>query len=228
MDMFSNFLSFKESDDDEQEPSANGFSKRTNFKNISNNVLDIIKYQENQRKLAIEFLINYIHQEESKVYEEFVSCLFLTFNLLYLVENCEEVGEDLFYELLGAKESSITKRLANLGKKDPKLFNILSNYCKFWILKLLLKEYTPAKLSVKENNTYEYMLTKSLEYLAKVDKEILLNLFKEVQEKPSLDQKIVEAFESAIKKVYPGSNAQEAEQLLDRFKKEHIKESDQG
>lgn len=60
--MFSNFLSFKESDDDEQEPSANGFSKRTNFKNISNNVLDIIKYQDNQRKLAIEFLMSYIHK----------------------------------------------------------------------------------------------------------------------------------------------------------------------
>lgn len=62
MDMFSNFLSFKESDDDEQEPSANGFSKRTNFKNISNNVLDIIKYQDNQRRLAIEFLMSYIHK----------------------------------------------------------------------------------------------------------------------------------------------------------------------
>lgn len=64
------------------------------------------------------------------------------------------------------------------------------------------------------------MLTKSLDYLAKVDKDILLNLVKEVQEKPSLDQKIVEAFENAIKKVYPDSNPQEMQPFLDKFKKE--------
>lgn len=60
-------------------------------------MLDILKYKENHRKLAINFLISYIHQEESKVYEEFVSCLFLTFNLLYVMDNCEESAEDLFY-----------------------------------------------------------------------------------------------------------------------------------
>jgi hypothetical protein len=161
MDMFSNFLSFKESDD-EQEPEPNAFNRRNNFKAISNSVLDVVRYQENHKKVAVEFLFNYIHNEESKVYEEFLSCLFLTFNLLYLTDNCEETAEDLFYELLGVKESSITKRLANLGKKDPKLFNILTNYCKFWILKLLLKEYKSPKLSSKENNSYEYMLNKSL------------------------------------------------------------------
>lgn len=74
-------------------------------------------------------------------------------------------------------------------------------------MKLLLKEFHPSKLEVKENNAYEYMLTKSLEYLEKVDKEILQNLMKEVQEKPQLDLRIVEAFENSIKKVYIGSNS---------------------
>ena len=50
--MFSNFLSFKESDD-EQEPLPNDFNRRTNFKSISNNVFDILKYKDNHRKLAV-------------------------------------------------------------------------------------------------------------------------------------------------------------------------------
>jgi hypothetical protein len=94
-----------------------------------------------------------------------VSCLFLIFNLLYYVDDCEKVAEDLFYELLGAKESSITKRLSNLGKKDSKLYSVLISYCKFWILKLLLKEYIPSKLQNSNNNNYEYLLNKALEYL---------------------------------------------------------------
>ena len=153
MDMFSNFLSFKESDD-EQEPLPNDYNRRTNFKSISNNVFDLLKYRDSNRQLAVDFLINYIHMEEAKVYEEFLSCLFLAFNLLYMIEDCDVAAEDLFYESLGVKESSITKRLSNLGKKDPRLFNILSSYCKFWILKLLLKEYSCAKIEVRENNNY--------------------------------------------------------------------------
>lgn len=128
------------------------------------------------------------------------------------------------------KESSITKRLANLGKKDPKLYNILTNYCKFWILKLLLKEYRSPKLTVKENNSYEYMLTKSLEYLDKVDKEILLDLMKEVIGKQELDLKIRESFERAIEKVY-GKDAknhhQEVQVFIEKFcKKEEEKEKE--
>lgn len=60
--MFSNFLSFKESDDEKEHPLSE-FSKRNNFKSISNNVLDILKYKENHRKLGVNFLIGYIHQE---------------------------------------------------------------------------------------------------------------------------------------------------------------------
>lgn len=78
------------------------------------------------------------------------------------MDGCEKTAEDLFYELLGAKESSITKRLANLGKKDAKLYNILNNYCRFWILKLLLKEYSPHKLLTTLNNNYYYLLSKAL------------------------------------------------------------------
>jgi hypothetical protein len=65
--------------------------------------------------------------------------MFLTFNLLYYIEGCEQSGESLFLELLGVKESSITKRINNLNKKDNKLYNNVINYCQFWILKLLLK-----------------------------------------------------------------------------------------
>ena len=43
MDMFSNFLSFKESDD-ELETSPSEFSRKNNFKSLSNNIFDIIKY----------------------------------------------------------------------------------------------------------------------------------------------------------------------------------------
>lgn len=107
--------------------------------------------------------MRYINSEESKQYEEFVSCLFLTFNLMYFIDNCEAVCEDLFYELLGLKESSITKRLNNLSKKDGKLYNILINYCKFWITKLMIKEHSPQKLH--HNSNHEYLLRKSLEYL---------------------------------------------------------------
>jgi hypothetical protein len=96
MDMFSNFLSFKESDDEQEQP-PNEINRKANFKSISNNVFDILKYRENHRKLAVEFLISYIHREEAKVFEEFLSCLFLTFNLLYSIEGCEEAAEDLFY-----------------------------------------------------------------------------------------------------------------------------------
>jgi len=56
MDMFSNFLSFKESDD-EKEVLPNDWNRRANFKSISNNVLDIIKYNNQHRKLAILYLI---------------------------------------------------------------------------------------------------------------------------------------------------------------------------
>ena len=78
-----------------------------------------------------------------------MSCLFLTFNLLYLEQDSEQLAEDLFYELLGLKESEITRRLGNLGKKDPKLYDVLINYCRFWILKLLFKEYKLEKLEIK-------------------------------------------------------------------------------
>jgi len=54
--MFSNFLSFKESDD-EKEVLPNDWNRRANFKSISNNVLDIIKYNNQHRKLAILYLI---------------------------------------------------------------------------------------------------------------------------------------------------------------------------
>ena len=143
--MFSSFLSFKESDE-ETEVLPNEINKKQNFKSISNNIFDLLKHSETHRQKAIEFLIIYIHKEESKLYEEFVSCLFLTFNLLYSTANCEKHAEDLFYELLGVKESSITKRLSILNKTNSKIYNILINYCKFWILKLLLKEYNLAKL----------------------------------------------------------------------------------
>jgi hypothetical protein len=89
------------------------------------------------------------------------------------------------------KESSITKRLTNLGKKDPKLFNFLNCYCRYWIFKLLLKEYSPAKVIVRENNNYEYMLTKSSEFLQKVDRDVLNDLMKEVQGKSALHLQLV-------------------------------------
>lgn len=146
-----------------------------------------------------------------------MSCLFLIFNLLYCQEHCERVGEDLFYELLGVKESSITKRLGNLGRKDAKLYSLLISYCRFWILKLLLKEYAPSKLQQKQNNNYEYMLSRALEYLERVDREILTDLLKEVANKPAIHPALFQAFEKAIKKVYNTGNAQEVQFFFDKF-----------
>lgn len=56
------------------------------------------------------------------------------------------------------------------------------------------------KIAVKENNSYEYMLTKSLEYLESVDKEILIDLVKEVLSKEEIDEKVRECFGKAIEK----------------------------
>lgn len=89
--------------------------------------------------------------------------MFLTFNLLYYIEGCEHNGESLFLELLGVKESSMTKRINNLNKKDNKLYNNVINYCQFWILKLLLKEYSLSK--IEHNGSYQDLLRRSLEYL---------------------------------------------------------------
>lgn len=119
--------------------------------------------------------------------------------------------------MLGLKESSITKRLSNLAKKDSKLYNTLTNYSKFWILKLLLKEYTPAKLRPRHNNNYEYLLGKALEYLDRVDKEILTDLLKELASKTSIPPAIYTPFESAIRKVFLNANLQEVQFFFDKF-----------
>jgi len=68
MDMFSNFLTFKDSDE-EPEVLPNDVNRRTNFKSLSNSIFDIIKYSESHRAFGIDFLINYIHSEESKLFE---------------------------------------------------------------------------------------------------------------------------------------------------------------
>ena len=120
---------------------------------------------------------------------------------------------------MGAKESSITKRLSNLGKKDAKLYNVLINYCKFWIVKLLLKEFFPAKLENKNNNNYEYLLNKSLDYLEKIDKEILNDLLKELINKKTIHPTIFEAFDKTIKKIFSNGNIQEVQFFYDRFDK---------
>jgi hypothetical protein len=62
MDMFSNFLSFKESDDEPDVP-PNEFNRRTNFKSLSNALFDILKYSDAHRRAALDFLICYIHNE---------------------------------------------------------------------------------------------------------------------------------------------------------------------
>lgn len=43
MDMFSNFLSFKDSDEEIEGPGGE-FSKRNSFKSLSNNLFDVLKY----------------------------------------------------------------------------------------------------------------------------------------------------------------------------------------
>lgn len=67
MDMFSNFLSFKESDDEPEAP-PNDYNRRNNFKALSNSVFDILKYSEVHRRPALDFLVAYIHHEEAKQY----------------------------------------------------------------------------------------------------------------------------------------------------------------
>ncbi len=55
----------------------------------------------------------------------------------------------MFYELLGLKESSITKRIENLKKKDAKKYEILESYCHYWVLKILIGKISlTSKISV--------------------------------------------------------------------------------
>jgi hypothetical protein len=65
MDMFSNFLSFKDSDSDPEKPPAPG---RAAFRALSNSIFDVLKYVETHRLAAVEFLMGYIHGEESRQY----------------------------------------------------------------------------------------------------------------------------------------------------------------
>lgn len=60
MDMFSNFLSFKESDED-PDPPPSDLAKKANFKTLSNAVFDVLKYSEGHRVPAIDFLVGHIH-----------------------------------------------------------------------------------------------------------------------------------------------------------------------
>ncbi len=151
-----------------------------------------------------------------------MGCLFLLFNLLYVTDGCEGPAEDLFYELLGAKESSITRRLDNLAKKDTKLHDMLISYCRFWIIKLLLKEYAPPKLMPRPNNNYHYMLTRALPHLARVDPDVLQDLLKELLTKSSLHTIIFDAFNTAITKVHVTARPPEVQQFYDKFANQQV------
>jgi hypothetical protein len=69
MDMFSSFLSFKESDDEQPDPPPAALARRGSFKALSNTLFDTLKYSEAHRVAAVEFLLAYIHGEESRQYE---------------------------------------------------------------------------------------------------------------------------------------------------------------
>ena len=59
--------------------------------------------------------------------------------------------------------------------------------------------------------------------MERVDKEVLHNLMKEVQNKEELDPRIIDFFEKAIKKVYANSSVQEVQPFIDKFCKKEGK-----
>lgn len=61
------------------------------------------------------------------------------------------------------------------------------------------------------------MLNKSLEYLEKVDKEILQDFIKELQVKNHLQLHLYEAFDKIIKKLYANASLLEVQTFLDKF-----------
>lgn len=84
---------------------------------------------------------------------------------------------------------------------------------------MLLKEYFPAKLENKNNNNYEYLLNKSLDFLDKIDKEILNDLLKELNNKKVIHPTIYEAFDKTIRKIFANGSLQEVQFFYDKFNK---------
>ena len=83
MDMFSKFLSSKDSDNEEEEKSTQspGHKKRTHLLNFSNQILAVLMKTEDGRARAAESIFMNIKHEESKRFEEFIACLYLIFYL---------------------------------------------------------------------------------------------------------------------------------------------------
>ena len=67
MDMFSNFLSFKDSDD-EAEPPPSELSKRPHFKTLSQGIFDTIRLDPSHRTAGFQYLSDYIHNDQSKLF----------------------------------------------------------------------------------------------------------------------------------------------------------------
>ena len=64
------------------------------------------------------------------------------------------------------------------------------------------------------------MLNKSLEFLERIDKEVLNDLVKEVQGKSAISEHLLKAFEESVKKVYVNESAHEVQGFLSKFRPE--------
>ena len=62
------------------------------------------------------------------------------------------------------------------------------------------------------------MLNKSLEFLEKVDREVLNDLIKEIQVKPDISEHLIKSFETGINKAFGNELSNEVESFLNRFK----------
>ena len=82
--MFSKFLNSKDSENEEEEshsPPTNSYKKKTHLLHYSSEILQILmKNQEGRARAAESILLN-IRFESARIFEEFISCLFLIFYL---------------------------------------------------------------------------------------------------------------------------------------------------
>ena len=98
MDMFSSFLSSKEEDSEpdvvEEFSMAQTSIKKMNHKVLTEKVMEVLiktgsgqgSTKINHRVKAIDFFIGYLRNDEQKIFEEFLSLLYMIFHLLYKFE----------------------------------------------------------------------------------------------------------------------------------------------
>jgi hypothetical protein len=86
-------------------------------------------------------------------------------------------------------------------------------------LKLLLKDYSSAKVENPDDKSFQTLLKKSLELLEKIDKELLQDLLKELKGKSHVHDEMFDLFDKSIKKIYGKESLGDIQFFYDKFQK---------